>query len=312
MKNILSIDGGGIRGIIPAIVLAEIERVTGKPICQLFDLITGTSTGGILALGLVKDSGSGEPQFSAKELIDIYRQRGRDIFSRSFWKGMSSVAGLMDEKYPTDGIEKVLEEYLGHEPLGAALNNVMITSYDLGNRKPLFFKSWKTSFYQTEMRHVARATSAAPTYFEPALIPTCGSLAALIDGGVFINNPAVSAYAEALKLFPGEDIRVLSIGTGELIRPIDHGEACDWGKAGWMLPVLDCVFDGVSNAADYQMEQFLGENYIRLQVALEDAADDMDNASKGNIRLLEAEAERLLEVNRHVIESLFSTDGVIA
>ena len=125
MKNILSIDGGGIRGIIPAIVLAEIERVTGKPICQLFDLITGTSTGGILALGLVKDSGSGEPQFSAKELIDIYRQRGRDIFSRSFWKGMSSVAGLMDEKYPSDGIEKVLEEYLGHEPLGAALNNVM-------------------------------------------------------------------------------------------------------------------------------------------------------------------------------------------
>jgi hypothetical protein len=79
-----------------------------------------------------------------------------------------------------------------------------------------------------------------------------------------------------------------------------------------MLPVLDCVFDGVSNAADYQMEQFLGENYIRLQVALEDAADDMDNASKGNIRLLEAEAERLLEVNRHVIESLFSTSDAIA
>ena len=305
MKHVLSIDGGGIRGLIPALVLKELEALTGKPVCDLFDLICGTSTGGILALGLAKDDGSGRPQYTAAELVDIYHERGRDIFFRSLWKGVSSVGGFMDEKYPHEGVESVLEEYFGNEPLGAALNNVMITSYDIQNREPLFFKSWKTSHHNIEMRHVARATSAAPTYFEPALIPVCGSLKALVDGGIFINNPAVSVYAEALRLFPGEEIRVVSLGTGELVRPIAFEEAKDWGKAGWMLPALDCMFDGVSNAADYQMKQLLGDNYVRLQTTLSDASDDMDNVTRGNIRMLVEESRRLIEINRRAIDSLF-------
>ena len=96
MKKILSIDGGGIRGIIPALVLAEIEKKTGKPIAKSFDLIAGTSTGGILGLGLCVDNGQGEPKFTARELVNLYRNRGREIFSRSFWKGVSSLGGATD------------------------------------------------------------------------------------------------------------------------------------------------------------------------------------------------------------------------
>ena len=97
MKYVLSLDGGGIRGLIPALVLADIEKKTGKRIAELFDLITGTSTGGILALGLCKDNGNGVPQYSAKNLSKIYQDRGSEIFSRSFWRGMSSTGGLTDE-----------------------------------------------------------------------------------------------------------------------------------------------------------------------------------------------------------------------
>ena len=307
MKYVLSIDGGGIRGIIPALVLAEIEKQQGKRIYELFDLICGTSTGGILTLGLLKDNGEGVAQYSAKDLSKIYQDRGGEIFSRSLWKGVSSVGGITDEKYSHKGLESVLEEYFGNEPLGAALKKALITSYDIQNREPYFFKSWRDEYRSVEMKHAARATSAAPTYFEPALVPVGGSMRALVDGGVFINNPAVSAYAEALKVFKDEDeeIKVISIGTGELIRPISFNEAKDWGKAGWMLPVLSCMFDGVSDAADYQLKQILGKNYVRLQTSLSIASDDMDNATNGNINLLVQEVKKLIRTHKQDIETLF-------
>ena len=106
-------------------------------------------------------------------------------------------------------------------------------------------------------------------------------------------------------MFPGEEIRVLSIGTGELVRAINYEEAKDWGKVAWALPLMSCVFDGVSDAADYQMRVLLGDNYIRLQVSLESASDDLDNASKGNIELLMQEAKRLLVTHESKIESIF-------
>lgn len=306
MKRILSIDGGGIRGLIPALVLAEIEERTGKSIADSFDLIAGTSTGGILALGLARDNGNGNPKYTAKDLAGIYESRGREIFSRSPWKGVSSVAGIADELYSHKGIENVLNEYFGDEPLGSCLTRALITSYDIQNREPLFFKSWREEHRSVQMKHAARATSAAPTYFEPALVPIGGATKALVDGGVFINSPTISAYAEAKKVFADEDsFFVLSLGTGELVRPISFAEAKDWGKAGWLVPLLSCMFDGVSDATDYQMKTFIGEErYIRLQTDLSNASDDMDNATKGNIENLKAEAKKLVRTHKNEIETV--------
>lgn len=305
MKRILSIDGGGIRGLIPALVLAEIEARTGKAIANSFDLIAGTSTGGILALGFSKDNGNGKPQYTASDLAGIYQSRGKEIFSRSLWKGVSSVGGLTDELYSHKGIENVLEEYFGDDPLGSGLTKTLITRYDIQNREPLFLKSWREEYRSVQMKHAARATSAAPTYFEPALVPIGGATKALVDGGVFINSPAVSAYAEARKIFSNEDdFFVLSLGTGELIRPISFAEAKDWGKAGWFVPLLSCMFDGVSDAANYQMKMFVGEKYIRLQTDLSIASDDMDNATSGNIENLKAEAKKLIRTHKSEIETI--------
>jgi len=303
MKCILSIDGGGIRGLIPALVLAEIEKQTKKSISELFDLIAGTSTGGILALGLSKANKNGEPEFSANKLAELYSKRGKEIFQRSLWKGITSVGGILDEKYTHDGLDKVLEEYFGNEPLGAALADVLITSYDIQNREPHFFKSWREEWQAVEMRYVARATSAAPTFFEPALIPVNGSMRALIDGGVFINNPVVSAYSECRRLEPDENnLFIVSLGTGELIRPIQYAEAKDWGKAEWVVPLLNCMFDGVSDAANYQMKHILGDSFVRLQTSLSEASDDMDDATNGNIVNLKSEAKRLIRTNKKKID----------
>jgi patatin-like phospholipase/acyl hydrolase len=305
MKRILSIDGGGIRGLIPSLVLAEIETKSGKTVAECFDLIAGTSTGGILALGFSRDDGTGHAKYSAKDLARIYRKRGKDIFSRSLWKGVSSVGGFGDELYSHEGLESVLKEYFGDEPLGSCLTRTLITSYDIESRRPLFFKSWKPEHRSVLVREAARATSAAPTFFEPARVTVDGARKALVDGGVFMNSPAVSAYAEARRLFPDDDeIVVVSIGTGELVRPITFKEARDWGRLGWALPLLSCMFDGVADAADYQMTTLLEENYFRLQTDLSIASDDMDNVTNGNIENLILEAKKLIRTQKHRIEAI--------
>ncbi len=296
MKKILSIDGGGIRGIIPAAILSEIERRTAKPTAHLFDLIAGTSTGGILALALCKNGGNGNPQYSATQLIDLYSTRGNEIFSRSLWRGVSSVAGMLEETYPTDPLEKVLKDYLETDLLDSSLKPVLVSSYDIENRQPFFFKSWRDGAKTMEMAWVARATSAAPTYFEPFKLPGGTKNETLVDGGVFVNNPATSAYVEARRLYPDEnDFLVVSLGTGQHTRPIHYEEAKDWGKAAWALPILSVVFDGVAGAVDYQMRELLRENFFRFQLELAIASDDMDDASEANILALKFEAKQLIE-----------------
>jgi len=294
MKKLLSIDGGGIRGIIPATILAEIEQRTGKRVANMFDLIAGTSTGGIISLMLTRDDGSGSPKHSAADLVELYLNRGQEIFSRSFWHGVSSVGGVTEQKYPSEPLEKILQEYLGDALLDAALTKVLVSSYDIENRSPFFFKSWREETKWLMMRQAARATSAAPTYFVPALVLVGDKPLPLIDGGVFVNNPAMSAYSEAKRLFPDEkQFLMVSLGTGQLTRPITFEEARDWGKAQWALPILSVVFDGVSDAVDYQLRQILGEQFFRFQVSLDKANDDMDDASPANLLALQNEAERL-------------------
>src|SRR5215204_3709350 len=139
MQKVLSIDGGGIRGIIPAMVLAEIERLTGKRIAEMFDLVAGTSTGGILALGLTKPGQDGKPQYSAKKLIDLYETEGGKIFSIPVWHQIHSVGGVAEEKYPATGIEEVAKEYFGELRLAEALTEVLVTAYEIEKRGPWFF-----------------------------------------------------------------------------------------------------------------------------------------------------------------------------
>jgi patatin-like phospholipase/acyl hydrolase len=298
MKRILSIDGGGIRGIIPAVVLAHLEQVTRKPISELFDLVVGTSTGGILACALTRAGALRRPLYTAHDLVDLYRERGHDVFNGSVWQRISTLGGVLDEMYDHEGLEGVLHHYLGDSLLCDALTHTMVTAYDIERRQTIFFKSWRERFEHISCVQACRATSAAPTYFEPAIVDLDDAERALIDGGVFINSPAVSAYAEALKLFPGEEFQMLSLGTGELTRKIPIEDSRTWGKAGWLMPLLSCMFDGMADAADHQMRLFLGDNYQRLQLTLEGANDDMDDASAENIAALENLATKLIKTKQ--------------
>jgi len=147
------------------------------------------------------------------------------------------------------------------------------------------------------MREAARATSAAPTYFEPPQLvnEADGSRYALVDGGVFANNPAMCAYAEILAEDRSADVMMVSLGTGQLNRPYPYQEAKDWGLLGWARRIFDVVLDGVSDTTDYELEQLLGaEHHARMQIELIGAKDDLDDASPENIANLERKAAELI------------------
>ena len=302
MYRLLSIDGGGIRGLIPALVLAELERITQAPCASLFDLIAGTSTGGILALGLAKG-------YSASQLAGLYDDEGSTIFSRPVQRRLFSVFGLAEEKYPCDGIQSVLEKYFGTARLSDARTGVLITGYEIEHRTPFFFRSSRARqdpAYDYFMKDVARSTSAAPTYFEPMKLSTVNQAQywALIDGGVFANNPAMCAYVDAHVAAPQEPLSVLSLGTGSLTRRIRYDEARRWGIARWAKPLLDVVFDGVSSTVDYQLSRLLPGSYFRLQPPLEPGTDAMDDASPQNLRALRVTADKLIRERRKDLEIL--------
>jgi patatin-like phospholipase/acyl hydrolase len=303
--RILSIDGGGIRGLIPALVLQDIERATGRRTAELFDLIAGTSTGGILALALTRPGADGRPAYSASDLVELYEQEGDVIFSRSVWHRARALGNAFEEKYPTAPVERVLEQYFGETRLSQALSNVLVTAYELEERRPFFFKSHNARVNPADdfpMRLAARATSAAPTYFEPARVPvlTPPGYQALVDGGVYANNPAMCAYVETLCKWAPESIALLSLGTGEAIQPIPYRSARDWGLVNWAQPILNVVFDGVSDTVDYQLRNLTSSDtgklkaYWRLQTRLQPGQDAMDDASEENLRTLRESAEALI------------------
>lgn len=321
--RILSIDGGGIRGIIPAMVLTELERQTGRAVCEMFDLIAGTSTGGILALALALPRHTNNPEEtslgprSARDLVRLYEEEGETIFSRSAWRAFSSLGNLTDEKYSHLGLEKVLKQYFGEETmLSGVQTDVLIPSYELERRIPFFFKS-KNAKARPESHdfpawEIARATSAAPTYFEPHKLDARDEkdYFSLADGGIFANNPAMCAFVEALSDSRDiESVIMVSLGTGELTHRLAYEDTVDWGLARWAQPILDSALSGVADSVHYQLEQIFSSlngdpHYYRFQVRLDEGTDSLDNASRTNIRNLKLAAERLLRDQKDAVEQL--------
>ncbi|MEI6728361.1 MAG: patatin-like phospholipase family protein [bacterium] len=313
---VLSIDGGGIRGVIPAMILTELEKITGKPISQLFDLVAGTSTGGIISLALTKPKSSQDlsPAFTAKDLVQMYEKNGSRIFSKSLLHTIVAAGNLLEEKYTSTGIEGVLKEYFGDLKLSQSLLPVIIPAYETERRISWFFKSTRAKLdpeYDFLLRDVARSTSAAPTYFEPNKIKVDGPAGyySFIDGGVYANNPAMCAYVEAKIMFPDADkIIFVSLGTGLQSNQLKYDDIKGWGLAKWAQPILNVVFDGIETTIDYQLQQlFQNPNtgiYQRFQPRLDGLSEDIDKADFENIRALKLLAERLIRENAKELNDL--------
>jgi len=283
--KILSLDGGGLRGLITARLL---HRLNTHPSIAGWldevDLFVGTSTGGILALGLAFGK-------TPDEICRLFKNRGPAIFDDSLWDDIRDLGKTIGADYSNKNLKKELIRIFGTGKLADIRKKVAIPTFDLDNEAPTAQRTWKPKIFHNFsgpgtdgdmlISDVALYTSAAPTYFPSA--------DGYIDGGVFANNPSIVALVQAIssKNIASErakldDVVMLSVGTGVSLTYI-KGKSLDWGFAQWAKPLINVLMDGVAGISDYQARQLLAERYQRLQIVFDpretiplDAVDKLD------------------------------------
>jgi len=260
--RILSIDGGGIRGIISTILL---QRLSAEPSLsgwlEKVDLLGGTSTGGLLALGIAKP-------LNLQVIRDLYETKGEIIFYDSWLR--CGPGKIIEAKYDITSLEIELQAILGTTTLSQLSKKVLITAFDLDGVDPQGQRTWKPKLFHNfpgpgsdgnQLAYkVGVYTAAAPTYFPSA--------DGYVDGGVFASNPAMCALAQTQDPRIGDrpaltDVVLFSLGTGTSLTYIT-GERHNWGYIQWVKPLIDLMLDGVAGIADYQCKQLLDRAYHRL------------------------------------------------
>lgn len=261
--RILSLDGGGIRGLIPAIVLQRLSATPGlEHLIPRTDLLAGTSTGGLLALALAHGLDLGL-------IRRTYVEKGPRIFDDSWLDDVLDLGKLRGADYSLTNLKRETNALFGDATLGRLRQRVLITAFDLDNEDPRR-RTWKPKLFHNFpgpghdrarlARDVALYTSAAPTYFP--------SVDGYIDGGVFAANPAMCALAQSQdgRYDPTpslDEVVLLSLGTGASLTHI-KGAMHNWGYVQWIKPLVSIMLDGTAGIADYQCRQFLGDRYHRL------------------------------------------------
>ena len=285
MIRALSVNGGGVRGILPATVLGALEELTGRRAHELFDLLAGTSAGAMLVLGLTRD----EPP-PALELRGLFLDRGAVIFPPAAEPG---------EPRDPAPLEAELADRLGTATMSDALRPAVAVSCDAGARRPVLFRGGGLDpgpVGDAPMVRAALASSAFPGLFPPVRhVGADGVARSCVDGGLIAADPGLVAYAEALALGAGEEVLLVSLGTGIGPPPEATGDHDAVALAAAAGPEL--VRDSLRLA--------LGERYARLQAPLgHGAVRAFDDATPGNLEALRLTAEDLVARERARLERL--------
>lgn len=330
--KILSIDGGGIRGILPAMILQEMEQRlrerTGNPqarIADYFDMIAGTSAGGMLACSMLYNHDG--KKMDCSTAVSLFESGGPVIFKKN---GFNQIRRIFDSMYPAKNIEAVLAGVFGEAQLSESDTEGLITAYDITNREAVLFdtdSAQRDANRDYRLADIARATSAAPTYFPVAEVTSMGGTdKCLVDGGIYANDPSLCAIIEAKKKVwkvnnrapKINDMYLVSIGTGRVSKSYLYDKAKGWGLVSWALPVIDILQSSGAEVISYQVSKlFEAENcqnqYVRLTPEIGNASDQMDDGSVKNIEALKESARAFIQSHSDeldkVIDDLIDKDS---
>ena len=290
IKRILSVSGGGIRGIAAAQFLKRLEDEMGINLFNVFDMYGGTSTGSFIITAIAYEKMCGD--MIVNELYSY--NNAQIIMPKSFW---DIKLGILQNIAKYDGVGKreIIDRYISDKELCDTEKDVIIGAFDLKKQRPKFFKSWGKD--KIGIRDAIDISSAAPCYFKPVKytdpsIPNTNLYA--IDGGVCVNDPTDCIYADAIKKYGKEaDIRILSIGTGRSSEDKwsqnDCEDAMDYGTIQWLLKgdLVGIMTDGPQDTVHYRVQSFseaLGHKYFRVNGVMENT--EMDDVSYDNIEKL--------------------------
>ena len=269
-RYILSIDGGGIRTIASIVFLKELEARLEVPIAEKFDFFIGTSAGAISCLGLSVN------KMPAADLMNIWSKENLvKTMTNSSWETNLGIMQI-NPKYTNEGKREVLTEFFSNKKLGEAYKPVAVTSYDIEKRLPVLLTSYNDP--EVSVVDAGDATSAAPVYYPTAQVGD----RFLIDGGIVANHPALHGYVEAKKLYPDNELVVLSVGTGLNKRSLKGEDSKKWGLIGWMRHDLFGLM--VESSMDHELaEELIGEDYLRINSPLRRVNRRLDDSSDSNI-----------------------------
>jgi len=252
VRRILSVDGGGIKGVFPASFLAHIEGLVDGTVADYFDLIVGTSTGGIIALGL----GLG---LSAGQILDFYEDKAGTIFTGKKW-------GLIRPRYDSDGLRRALEGVFHNRKLGESSKRLVVPSMNLQNGDVYIYKTAHhrrfANDYKVSAVDVGLHTSAAPGYFP---VQRAASGLPLVDGGMWANNPVGLAVVEAIGVLGWlpDQLRVLSLGCTASPFDIGGGAIEHFGLWHWAFKIIDLFMAGQSSASLGTAYVLAGHDHVR-------------------------------------------------
>ena len=307
--RILSIDGGGVRGIIPAVLVAAIEHIFGLPITEIFDVFVGTSTGGLISIFLNIPDKNGKQKYTAVEVIELYKTLSRSIFKTDLYR-VAHINGLIGARYDPAPLESYLKKYTGNLTVMDTVKPIVITSYDTYLKNVFLFSTFLAeqeakskrlpngkSILNLSLYDAGRATSAAPTYFPPLdLSLSSGAKLTLVDGGVALNNPSVIGLLTALKAYPNRRYIIVSFGTGQhQDKQAPAGAKFQQKKAfiGGIIQMLSPTIKSMMNAASQLNEDILTtllnkQYFFRINPNIPKDLTKMDNVDTKNIAALEA------------------------
>ncbi|MBL6841042.1 MAG: patatin-like phospholipase family protein [Pelagibacterales bacterium] len=270
-KLVLSLDGGGVRGLATVIFLKELEKASGKKIVDLFDFFIGTSVGGLNAMHLAVN------EIEVSELESFWSQDNLAMsMQSSFWTKnfFLKTKPIYNNKSKTE----LLEKYFGNKLISESKKPIAVLAYDVENRKPRVLTSYTDQAIKATS--AINATSAAPLYYPTVKIED-GSW--LIDGSVVSNNPCLIGYNEARKYFKTDNIKVFSVGTGRHLNNLDGEDSSKWGPFGWLTnDILGILLE--SHADHEILNDLIGKNYLRINSIAENINWNLDDYTVDNLR----------------------------
>ncbi len=314
---------------MPIRILEKIEEMAGKKVYEMFDMMSGTSTGGLIVscLTVKEKPDAPKPKYTVEDLAQIYTTKGSTIFPirTGIGKWIRKALNLCGPEFSPAGLEKVLSEYVTGQRIKEAFRPIIVSTYDLFTNMPVFFKSSEAAGNEeanARIHDVCRATSAAPTFLPAYTFHYKGKTLTGIDGGVYVNNLAMAAIAEIrrygdagyYKKLDGtpvkmEDVNVLSLGTGSYTGTITEKEAVTWGQLEWIQHITDIMMKGVSQTTDYEAKEMMYEEgpYLRLNIDIKDEAySDMADARPQTIKYLEDEVKSQVTENADTLTAIQS------
>ena len=320
--SILSIDGGGMKGIISSIVLMRLEkylkfysRNESAHITDYFDLIAGTSTGSILTALLLCPDENGKPKYSASDTLDLYLSKGKSMFKKRTLYPINTFFGLFGSKYTNEAFQNELINYFQDMKISQLLKPCIIVSYDLASSRTIFFNAMSSQKHKDRDVKVVDAVLAScstPTYFPPVCTmfhERC--IDCLIDGGVSANNPAMSALIEALKLPQANELHdttLLSIGNVTVMKTHTCDEVKNWGLVKYAIPIFQTVMESSEEIVHYQLYKIyeslhIKNQYQRIEALSDEPVPAMDDTSKEALQKFVAIGNKLADREELTIRS---------